>query len=123
MQGTATLVAVDGPELAHPQREIAVRVHLRLEDLDVTGTVHRFDPEVLVLVEHERPVHVLAVLLEMPRSLVDLLRRDVRRVHERVAALAVLGTPPALDLLADDREVGEPQDEAGSELLVDAEQL
>src|SRR5207245_1607424 len=110
-------------ELAHPQREVPVRMDLGLEDLDVARAVHRLDPEVLVLIEYERPIHVLAVLLEVTRALVDLLRRDVRRVDERVAALPVLGAPPVLDLLTDDREVREPQDEAGSELLVDPEEL
>src|SRR5438552_18455805 len=60
---------------------------LRLEDLDMPGAVHRLYPEPLrALIQKERAVHVLAVLLEMPRALVDLFVRDVRRVHERVRA-------------------------------------
>ena len=88
------------------------------------GAVHRLDPEVLrALVQRERTVHILAVLLEVAGALVDLLARDVRRVDERVPAPAVLCAPPCLDLLADDREVREPKDQARSELLVDAEEL
>jgi hypothetical protein len=35
----------------------------------------------------------------------------------------VLGAPPGLQLLADDREVRQPEHEPGPELFVDAEQL
>ena len=105
----ATLVAVDRAELADAHRKIAVAVDLRLEHLDVTGTVHRLDPEPLsAVIKQQRPVHVLAVLLEMPRALIDLLVRDMWRVNERVAALVMQPAPPALELLADDRKVGKP---------------
>jgi hypothetical protein len=90
----------------------------------VTRAVHRLDPEVLgALVERERAVHVLAVFLEVTRALIDLLVGDVRRVDERVAAGLVHAPPPGLELLADDREVREPQHQARSELVVDAEEL
>src|SRR6266571_5308571 len=59
----------------------------------------------------------------MPRALVDLLARDVRGVHERVAALVMQPSPPALELFTDDREVGEPENKTRAELLVDAEEL
>src|SRR5436309_12743463 len=97
---------------------------LRLEDLDVAGTVHRLDPELLsALVQEQRAVHVVAVLLAMSGADVDLLVRDVRRVDERVAALVVDLPPPRLELLAHDREVRQPQHQTGSELFVDPEQL
>ena len=47
----------------------------------------------------------------------------MRRVDERVAPLAVDLAPPGLELLAHDREVRQPEDETGTELLVDAEEL
>ncbi len=59
----------------------------------------------------------------MAGSLVRPLVRDVRRVDERVAAPVVLGAPPRLQLLADDRQVGQPEHEAAPELLVDPEEL
>src|SRR5712691_10394392 len=59
----------------------------------------------------------------MPRSLIDLLARDVRGVDERVAALVMQPSPPVLELFTDDREVGEPENETRAELLVDAEEL
>src|SRR6266581_3341695 len=59
----------------------------------------------------------------MPRALVDLLVRDMRRVDERVAALAMDLAPPGLELLADYREIRQPQHKTGPELLVDAEQF
>src|SRR5512132_1106780 len=86
--------------------------------------VHRLDPEVLrTFVERERAVHVLAVLLEMPGPLIGPLVRDVWRVDERVAALVMDLAPPRLELLAHDREVREPKNQAGAKLLVDAEEL
>ena len=45
------------------------------------------------------------------------------RVHERVPALAVLRPPPVLELLTDDRQVGQPQDQTAPQLLVDAVEL
>src|SRR6266513_4048457 len=42
-----TLVPIDGAELADAQRKVAVRVDLRLKDLDVARAVHRLDPESL----------------------------------------------------------------------------
>src|SRR6266581_293779 len=59
----------------------------------------------------------------MPRALVDLLVRDMRRVDERIAAFAMDLAPPGLELLADYREIRQPQHETGPELLVDAEQF
>src|SRR6185503_17260376 len=104
VERAAALVAVHGAELADTHGQLAVRVDLRLEHLDVSRAVHRLDPEVLrTLVERERSVHVLAVLLEMPGALVDLLVRDVWRVDERVAALVVDLAPPCLELLSHDR--------------------
>src|SRR5256885_8977918 len=51
-----------------------------------------------------RAVHVLAVLLDVPRALVDLLVRDMRRVDKGVPARAMDLPPPALELFTDDRE-------------------
>src|SRR5712692_5209867 len=54
VERAAALVAVHRAELADAQRQLAVRVDLRLVDLDVTRAVHRLDPEALrAFVEHE----------------------------------------------------------------------
>src|SRR5438309_1226645 len=90
VQGAAALVAVHRAQLADAQGQLAVAVDPRLVDLDMAGAVHRLDPEPLrALVQQQRPVHVLAIFLEVPGALVDLLVRDMRRVHERVPVLAV----------------------------------
>src|SRR5436305_1394035 len=59
----------------------------------------------------------------MPRALIDLLVRDMRRVDECVSALVMQPAPPALELLADDRKVGKPEHETGAKLVIDAEEL
>ena len=66
VQGAAPLVAVHRAELADAKGQLAVAVDLRLIDLDVPRAVHRLDPEPLrALVEQQRPIHVLAVLLDV----------------------------------------------------------
>src|SRR5207244_7185451 len=100
-------------ELADAQRQLAVAVDLRLEDLDVSGAVHRLDPEAGGgalppsrpgrVVQEQRAVHVLAVLLEVARALVDLLVRDVRRIDQRGAPRAMEHVPPSIDVRTNDR--------------------
>ena len=47
VEDAGALVPIDGAELADAQRKVAVRVDLRLKDLDVARAVHRLDPESL----------------------------------------------------------------------------
>ncbi len=118
---SAALVAVDRAELADPQRQLAIASGPGLEHLDVPRAVHRLDPEVLI--EHQRAVHVLAVLLEMPGALVDPFVGDVRGVDEGIALRVMHRPPPGLELLTHDGEIGEPEHQAGAELVIDLEEL
>src|SRR5437588_2475071 len=108
-------------DLGPLERKLAIGAQARLEYLDVAGAVHGLDPEPLVLLQLQGPVHVLAVFLDVARALVDALAGDVRGVDEGVAAVVVDSPPPGLELLANGGEIGQPEDQARAYLLVDVE--
>jgi len=58
----------------------------------------------------------------VPRGLVQLELADVRGEDLRVALLAQLLADEVLQLLADDRAVGRPQDEPLADVVVDDEE-
>ena len=116
------LVAIDRAELRIPDRQIAVRMHVALVDLDVARAVHRLEVVVDFLDRH-RGVHVLPVRLEMPARLVDLLGRNMRRVDDLVAALELLLLLELLDLVADHRAARMPKDQAWPDLIIDREEI
>ena len=63
------------------------------------------------------------VVGEMAGGLVELELADVWREDLRVALLAELAADEVLQLLADDRAVGRPEDEALADVFVDVEKL
>ena len=65
----------------------------------------------------------LLVVGEVAGGLVELELADVRREDLRVALLAQLLADEVLQLLADDRAVGGPEDQALADVLVDDEEL
>ena len=79
------LVAVDGPELREPQRQIAVRARPRLVDQDVERTVHRLEV-VVALLRLDRRVHAVGELREVAGGLPEHRLADVRRRDDLVAA-------------------------------------
>ena len=59
----------------------------------------------------------------MPRGLPQLPPRHVRRVHQRVAALQILGAHPVFHLFADDPALGMPEDQSRPRQLLDGKQI
>ena len=59
----------------------------------------------------------------MPAGLPQVDAHDVRRIHERIAALQILGTQPVFHLLADDSAFRMPEDQAGSRQLLDGKEI
>ena len=117
VQHARALVAVDGAELGIADRQLAIAVLARLIDEDVPGAVHRLGAVGLAVDVHRR-VHDVAVVLQVPRDLVELLARDVRGIHELVAVLEMLFLPEGLDLVAHHAALGVPQDQPGPDALV-----
>ena len=92
------LVAVDGAELEHAQRELAVRAHPALVDQDVERAVHRLEVVLGAAVELHRREHAVGEPVEVARRLEQVRLRDVRRVHELVAGGVVprgASSPPS----------------------------
>ncbi len=97
-------------------------MHIVLVDHDVAGAVHRLEV-VVDLFDRHRRVHVLVVRLEVPRRLVDLLGRDVRRVDEVIAALELLLLLELLDLVPNHGALWLPEDQSGADLLIHGEEV
>mmetsp|Transcript_16868 Transcript_16868/g.41828 ORF Transcript_16868/g.41828 Transcript_16868/m.41828 type:complete len:320 (+) Transcript_16868:702-1661(+) len=122
VQRARALVAVDGAQLGPPDRQVAVRGLLVLEDEHVEGAVHRL--ELVVGALHLHLVeHALLVKVEVARGLPQVHRRHVRRVQQLVAALEVRLLPVSLEQAAHLRALGVPEDEAASRVLLDGEEV
>jgi hypothetical protein len=67
VQRARRLVAMAGPELAIAQRQVAVRAHPLVEDLDMAGAAHRLQREGARAVGELK--HVRAELLQVPAAL------------------------------------------------------
>ena len=122
MQHARALVAVDGPELGEPERQIAVGAHLRSVDRDVERAVHRLD-EIPLPFQLHAAEEVLFVVLEVPGDLEQLLARDVRAVDRLVAAPHDLAADEILDHLAELRSLRVPEGEPGADQLVEREEI
>ncbi len=122
MQHARALVAVDGPELGEPERQIAVGAHLRPVDRDVKRAVHRLDEVPLAFQLHPAE-EVLLVVLEVSRDLEQLFARDVGAVDRLVATPHDLAADEILDHLAEHRPLGVPEGEPGADQLVEREEI
>ena len=122
VQDARALEAVDRPQLRPAIRQVAVAAQPRLVDRQVERAVHRLQL-VLDVLDLDRRVHVRLVVLGVPARLPQVEPRDVRRVHEVVAAREVLVAPVVLDLLADEAALRVPQHEPGPRLVLDREQV
>src|SRR3990172_1624619 len=116
------LEAIDRPQLGKAQREVPVTADLRLERLDMEGTVHRSDVVVVPLHLH-LGVHVLAVEVQVAAGLPQLRSADMRRIDEVIAVPEMLFAPEVLDECADQRAFRMPQDEAAAYLVIHAEEI
>ena len=121
VQGAAALVTIDGAKLAEAQGQVAVAAQGRLVDHDVEGAVHGLQEVLLALHIHGR-VHGVAVEVEVAAGLPQVGAADVRRVDEVVAALAVQLAPVVFGNGANHRALRVPDNQAGADLLVGAEE-
>ena len=93
--------------LVHPQRQLAIRAALALEDQAVCRAVHRLHAKG-ALFDLEQ-VHVLAELLPMPRGLPEVRGIENRRLDLLVAARIVLAAPHVDERVPDDHALGVPK--------------
>ena len=109
-----------GAELGHAQRQIAVAVRARVEDLHVAGAVHRLERQRLVLgLERE---HVLAEFFpvpgQFPKGAIDQLRAPDLEVARGLEPAPEIG----LDHAVEGPALGVPEDRA-RRLLLEVEQV
>ena len=122
VQHAGALVAVDGAQLGHTDGQVAVAAEGVLVHLDVERAVHRLHVVVLPVDVHRR-VHVLGVEVEVAARLPERRLADVRRVDDVIAGSEVLLAPEVLDQSARASALRVPVDEAGTELLVEREEV
>ena len=82
------LITVAGAELGQPQRQFAVGLGALLEDLDVTGAVHRLHCQGAVLILDFGDEHVLVERVPVTRLFPQLAVEQQRRLDLVVAGLA-----------------------------------
>ncbi len=111
MKHALALVARDVPVLGQAQRQVAVRATLGAEDEARAGAVHRLERELPVV--DVREVHVLAVVVVVPRSVPELDVHDVGRLDLRVAALFQLRVHLGLDQAQEHGALREPEGHPG----------
>ena len=121
MQGATALVTIDGAKLAQAQGQITVAAQGRLVDHDVEGAVHGLEEVLLALHIHGR-IHGVTVEVEVPAGLPQIGPSQMRRIDQVVAALAVQLAPVVFGNGANHRALGVPDNQAGADLLVDAEE-
>jgi hypothetical protein len=102
------LVAKHLPELGDAYRKVPIRVLAVLEDHDVMGAVHRPQHELFILELHGR-VHVVAVVIPMPRDLVERRAGELLTVHVVVARRDLEIDDVAFDDTPHRGELGKPQ--------------
>ena len=83
---------------------------------DVTVGIHD-------LVEHHRRVHAVGIPLQVAARHEQVALRDVRRVHDLVAAGEQALAHVALDLVADDAALGVEHAESGADLVGEREEV
>mmetsp|Transcript_63967 Transcript_63967/g.164651 ORF Transcript_63967/g.164651 Transcript_63967/m.164651 type:complete len:517 (-) Transcript_63967:590-2140(-) len=117
----AQLVAVQHTEGGQAQRQLSIGARLAVEDNAVPWAVHRLQEPFLAL--DLEAIHVLAVVLVVPRALEELRGVDVGRDDLVKATLAVLGTHELLELVVDPRTVAGPEAGARRDLRVEEEEV
>ena len=116
------LVAIDGPELRDPHRQIAKAGRLALKETDMVRTVH--GPQLPLLVLHlGGRIHRVPIALQVSADLVELQAGDVGGFHVLVALAALETQDELLHLVADGRPLGSQQRQAAAHHLVDQEEI
>ncbi len=127
-------VTVDGTELEQAQRQIAVGTATGAVDEVVHRAIHGLEPVgsalldylaglVADLVHGDRGEHVLAVVGQVSRGVVQGLFRDVRGTDVLEALVDVTGADVVLHLPFDDAALGVEDGQTGAELLGEGEQV
>ena len=114
------LVAIYGPVLRVPDRQVAVAVRPGFVQHVVMRAVHRLEV-VLLVVDHKRRVKILPVIGKVPRDVVDLAASNVRSDDPLVTALPLCLLRPFLKFLADDRPFRQPERQAPTNLAAKRE--
>ena len=128
-QFAGALVAVTGAILGQAQRQFPVTAWHRRENLVVMRAVHRLEIDAvgrlvrIVILEFHRWEHALGIVGEMAGSLVHAFPRQVRRTHALVACLELRLLGQFLQFLDQHRALGQPERQAGADVVVEREQL
>ncbi len=107
VQRAGGLVAVTRAEFGQPERQVTVGMQAGIENLHVTGAVHRLDRVVAVF--RRGGEHVVAVVLPVAGLLPQAAVHHGRRPHFLVAVLDELLPHVLLDLLPHDPALGVPE--------------
>ena len=97
-----------------------LRNYFSNETITVEAWFNAAQPGVILNI---KSVHILAVITEVPARLPQACLGDVRGEYNVIARFLVLLVPEVFHRLADAPALGVPEDEAGTDLVVQREQL
>ena len=117
------LVAVDGPELEEPQRQLAVGALPALEHQDVERAVHRLEVVLVASVQLHRGEHPLGEPVEMARRLEQPGFGDVWGVDELVPGRLVALPRVVLDQSPDGASLRVEDGQPGPDLIGEGEEI
>ena len=116
VQSTGRLVAMHLAKLGEADRQFAVAPETMLENLHMTGAIHRLDG-IHPLIRRLGEEHVLTELLEVPRLTPEARIHELRRVHFLVTGRVLPPAHVADERLKDQPALGMPEHCAGRLLL------
>ena len=116
------LVTIHGPEFRQAQGKFAVAAPAVLVDQNMARTVHRLQL-VFRILHADGGEHVRAVKIQVAARLPQVEAGDVGREDQLISAAQQLLAEKIFDLLADEASLGMPEHQAGSSLVLDAEQV
>ena len=122
VQHAAALVSIYRAQLGDAQGQLTVTAQGGAVDLDVEGAVHRLE-EVFLIVDFHWGIHAVPVKIEVAAGLPEAGTADMRGIDDAVATAVVNISPVVLDEGAHDTALRVPDDEAGSDLLVNGEEV
>src|SRR5512134_4139313 len=122
MERPRRLVPVHRPQLRVTDREIPVRPHPRLVDLDMERAVHRLEL-VLLPLDVDGGEHALPVIIHVAAHAPEVEAGDVWGEDVLVPRLRVLLPPEILHDPPDRGALRMPQDEPRPDLVGDAEEI
>ncbi len=122
VEHAGAFVAINGAELGEADGQLTIAAQARLENQHVAGAVHRLEL-VFGFFDFDRAEHIFAIEIRVTAGLPEIDIHDVRRDDEIVAAREQPIAQPVLHLLADDRALRVPEDQAGAGFLLNAEEI